>query len=72
MTKRFSKMYGNKDELSTTCYPKDMSRCLSVPDLEKMWACYESYGKNLEMELQLQLIETMYNLILTILHQLLH
>ena len=32
MAKRFSKKYGNRDEILTTCNPKVMSRCMSVPD----------------------------------------
>ena len=32
MAKHFSKKYRTRDELSTTCNPKVMSRCLSAPD----------------------------------------
>ena len=40
MAERFSKQYGNRDELSTTCNPKVMSRCLSAPD-----ATYHAFEK---------------------------
>ena len=33
MAKHFSKKYGKRDELSTTCNLKVISRCLSAPDL---------------------------------------
>ena len=32
MVKRFSKFTETREELSTTCNPKVMSRCLSAPD----------------------------------------
>ena len=46
MAKRFSKNYGNKDELSTTCNPKVMSRCLlrclSEPDATSLHHCLKN------------------------------
>ena len=45
MAKCFSKKYGNKDELSTTCNPKVMSRCLSAPDATSLHHCLKSQLK---------------------------
>ena len=43
MAKRFSKKYGNKEELSTTCNPKAMSRCLSAPDATSVYHCLQNH-----------------------------
>ena len=42
MAKRFSKSTEIMDELSTTCNPKIMSRCLSVPDATSLHRCLQS------------------------------
>ena len=47
MAKRFSKKYGNKGWLSTTCNPKVMSRYLSAPDATSL----HHYHKNKQLKL---------------------
>ena len=42
MVKRFSKKYGEKEELSTNCNPKVMSRCLSAPDTTSLHHCLKN------------------------------
>ena len=43
MVKRFSKKYETKEELSTTCNPKVMSRCLSAPDATFLNHCLQNH-----------------------------
>ena len=43
MAKRSSKSTETKDELSTTCNPKIMSRCLSVPDATSLHHCLQNH-----------------------------
>ena len=43
MVKCFLKNYGNKEELSTTCNPKFMSRCLSAPDAISLHHCLQNH-----------------------------
>ena len=42
MAKHFYKKYGKRDELSTTCIPKVMSRCLSGPDATFLHHCLKN------------------------------
>ena len=42
MFKRFSKKYGKREELSTTCNPKVKSRCLSAPDATSLQHCLKN------------------------------
>ena len=43
MAKRFSKHTVTREELSTTCNPKVMSRCLSVPDATSLHHCLQNH-----------------------------
>ena len=43
MAKRFSKKYmETRDEVSTMCNPKVMSRCLSLPDATSLHHCLKN------------------------------
>ena len=53
MAKHFSKSTETRDELSTTCNPKVMSRCLSAPDAASLHHCLKN--KQLKLILLFQL-----------------
>ena len=42
MVKGFSKITETRDELSTNCNPKVMSRCLSEPDATSLHHCLKN------------------------------
>ena len=44
LAKRFSKSYKTRDKLSTTCNPKVMSRCLSMPDATSLHHCLQNHS----------------------------
>ena len=58
MAKCFTKKYGTRDELSTTCNPKVMSRCLSAPDATSLHHCLQSHHQYCTILSWIQALDT--------------
>ena len=61
MAKCFSKKYGTRDELSTTCNLKVMSRCLSAPDATSLYHCLQNHCQYFTTLLLLLLTGTIFS-----------
>ena len=58
MAKRFSKSTETRDELSTTCNPIVISRCLSVPDATSLHHCLQNDRQYFTILSSIQALDT--------------
>ena len=63
MVKHFSKSTETREELSTTCNPKVMSRCLSAPDVTSLHHCLKEQAAKTKMVsvVRIQVFSFMHN-----------